>query len=292
MRQKANFFLINALKKNRKNGLSQPTLIDINDDGIVDRAYAGDFFGNLFAFDLTGSVREWTPAHGRDGDAEPLYSTNGTPITTKPAVIRSYQDTKESLMVVFGTGQKIVNDPGLDNLNHQLIGILDEGNTITNDTDFSINTIQSTPSGIVILRNKNIVKKHWKINLDGALKNYQLTTAPIIKFGETRFTLTKPKNMNSCDTSISSSYLVLDALTGGPTSSDIFLDEQNNPLRSQDGAPISGLIFDKGFNSFLTLGTEEGEQLLGTKVNGEIQQINRKPPYGTTGRRVWKYLSN
>ncbi len=39
----------------RPNGLATPAMVDLNTDGIVDYAFAGDLFGNLWKFDLTKS---------------------------------------------------------------------------------------------------------------------------------------------------------------------------------------------------------------------------------------------
>ena len=41
---------------NGKGGLSTPTLVDTDFDGIVDIAYAGDRYGNMFRFDLSGET--------------------------------------------------------------------------------------------------------------------------------------------------------------------------------------------------------------------------------------------
>ena len=48
---------ISASKANGKGGLSTPTLVDTDFDGIVDIAYAGDRYGNMFRFDLRGKPR-------------------------------------------------------------------------------------------------------------------------------------------------------------------------------------------------------------------------------------------
>ena len=46
---------------NGKGGLSTPTLVDTDFDGIVDIAYAGDRYGNMFRFDLRGKTpSEWS----------------------------------------------------------------------------------------------------------------------------------------------------------------------------------------------------------------------------------------
>lgn len=93
----------------RKNGLSSPRLIDLNGDRIVDRVYAGDLMGNVWAFDLTSeNDNNWGVAH--DGSA--LFSVgNGDPhsaITAAPLVARNTvapNGTGPNVLVMFGTGQ-------------------------------------------------------------------------------------------------------------------------------------------------------------------------------------------
>lgn len=69
------------------NGLSQPTWIDTNNDGVADYIYAGDLKGNLWKFDVSSkSPSDWKVAFS----GRPLFiakASNGTtrlPITTAP----------------------------------------------------------------------------------------------------------------------------------------------------------------------------------------------------------------
>jgi type IV pilus assembly protein PilY1 len=97
------------------NGLSTPTLIDIDFDGLVDYAYAGDLKGQLWKFDLTDSdPNNWKVAYGTSLDPKPLFqakNSKGTPqpITTKPDVFSHCQLNSEGYIVVFGTGSYITD---------------------------------------------------------------------------------------------------------------------------------------------------------------------------------------
>ena len=102
------------------NGLSTPALIDFNGDNIVDYAYAGDLYGNLWKFDLTGnSPSTWkvvTRPGGGGGIPTPLYVstqpgatsltdiTQRQAITTEPEIGRAF-DGNDGFMVYFGTGR-------------------------------------------------------------------------------------------------------------------------------------------------------------------------------------------
>ncbi|HGO7880241.1 TPA: PilC family type IV pilus tip adhesin, partial [Neisseria meningitidis] len=76
--------------KDGKGGLSSPTLVDKDLDGIVDIAYAGDRGGNMYRFDLSGQdPSQWT--------VRPIFE--GTkPITSAPAI----SQLKDKRVVIFG----------------------------------------------------------------------------------------------------------------------------------------------------------------------------------------------
>ncbi|MDR2878053.1 MAG: hypothetical protein LBV36_08470, partial [Chromatiales bacterium] len=102
-----------------RNGLSTPALVDSDGNGKVDRVYAGDLLGNLWAFDLSSNDQsKWHIAHTSNGTAAPLFTakvgTTAQPITSKPIVARNpAEGTKNNntpnIMVYFGTGQYLVN---------------------------------------------------------------------------------------------------------------------------------------------------------------------------------------
>jgi len=107
------------------NGLSTPRLVDINGDGTVDRVYAGDVYGNMWAFDMsTGSTP--TVVGGA-----PIFTTIGAePITTKPIAAKHptiYSDGSNypNLMVYFGSGQYITNGDKSDSSLNHFYGIWD-----------------------------------------------------------------------------------------------------------------------------------------------------------------------
>ncbi|RMD78608.1 MAG: hypothetical protein D6809_05470, partial [Gammaproteobacteria bacterium] len=69
------------------NGLGSPAVVDVDGDGVADRAYAGDLRGNLWAFDLSShQPQHWRVAHGTPGHPRPLFSAPGQPITAAPQV--------------------------------------------------------------------------------------------------------------------------------------------------------------------------------------------------------------
>ena len=127
------------------NGLSTPTLIDPDLDGLVDYVYAGDLLGNMWKFDLTATTTtDWKVAYNTaadySGSPQPLvqvknavkiaaggYLQHRQPITTKPAIIRHCDRTKAGYLVIFGTGRYLGNNDFGDNSVQSLYGIWDWG---------------------------------------------------------------------------------------------------------------------------------------------------------------------
>ncbi|HGF8861287.1 TPA: PilC family type IV pilus tip adhesin [Neisseria meningitidis] len=98
-----------------KGGLSSPTLVDKDLDGIVDIAYAGDRGGNMYRFDL------------KDWSVRTIFSGN-KPITSAPAI----SQLKDKRVVIFGTGSDL-SEEDVDNTDEQYIyGIFDDDTAASN----------------------------------------------------------------------------------------------------------------------------------------------------------------
>ncbi len=100
------------------NGLAPPRLVDLNANGTIDIAYAGDLQGQLWKFDLSSkNDTEWGVS-GWDGAAvtckdstacKPLFAARDAaskvqPITTAPLIM---SHPMGGVQVMFGTGQNI-----------------------------------------------------------------------------------------------------------------------------------------------------------------------------------------
>ncbi|HFC2017351.1 TPA: PilC family type IV pilus tip adhesin, partial [Neisseria gonorrhoeae] len=103
-----------------KGGLSSPTLVDKDLDGIVDIAYAGDRGGNMYRFDLSNSdSSKWSAKVIFEGDK---------PITSAPAVSR----LADKRVVIFGTGSDLTEDDVLDTGEQYIYGIFDDDKAANN----------------------------------------------------------------------------------------------------------------------------------------------------------------
>lgn len=157
---------------NGKGGLSTPTLVDTDFDGIVDIAYAGDRYGNMFRFDLSGETpSKWS--------AQMIFQGSGNqPITSAPAVSRR---SKDKYVVIFGTGSEIYQNE-LNNTNGQInavYGIYDDVSdkaVLANSSELEQQTRESDGEHIYVSDNKvGEGKKGWSLTLG---PNERVTVKP------------------------------------------------------------------------------------------------------------------
>ncbi len=108
-----------------KGGLSSPTLVDKDLDGIVDIAYAGDRGGNMYRFDLSGQdPNQWS--------VRTIFSGN-KPITSAPAI----SQLKDKRVVIFGTGSDLSEEDVLNTDEQYIYGIFDDDMATTGSVNFS-----------------------------------------------------------------------------------------------------------------------------------------------------------
>ncbi|HFC8742732.1 TPA: pilus assembly/adherence protein PilC [Neisseria gonorrhoeae] len=100
--------------KDGKGGLSSPTLVDKDLDGIVDIAYVGDRGGNMYRFDLSDNdPNKWSVRTIFEG---------GKPITSAPAVSR----LADKRVVIFGTGSDLSEEDVVGTNPQYIYGIFDD----------------------------------------------------------------------------------------------------------------------------------------------------------------------
>ncbi|HEZ2413433.1 TPA: pilus assembly/adherence protein PilC, partial [Neisseria meningitidis] len=110
---------------NGKGGLSSPTLVDKDLDGIVDIAYAGDRGGSMYRFDLSGNnPTSWSVRTIFEGDK---------PITSAPAI----SQLKDKRVVIFGTGSDLSEEDVLSTSEQYIYGIFDD-DTVANNVNVKL----------------------------------------------------------------------------------------------------------------------------------------------------------
>lgn len=144
-----------------KGGLSTPTLVDTDFDGIVDIAYAGDRYGNMFRFDLRGETpSEWS--------VQMIFQGSGNqPITSAPAVSRR---SKDKYVVIFGTGSEIYHSElDVATQNNAVYGIYDDTSkeaVLAKSDELTGQTVQADGEYISVTNNKvSEGQKGWKLAL-------------------------------------------------------------------------------------------------------------------------------
>lgn len=139
------------------NGLGTPALADLDGDGTVDRAYAGDLNGQMWAFDLSSNTASsWGLANG---STFPLFTTiGGQPITAQPTLskhptISDVTTNLPNIMVYFGSGQYLTNADKTDTTDNHFYGVWDEGTNGLAATNLVEQTYDTAFTQRVLTRN-------------------------------------------------------------------------------------------------------------------------------------------
>ena len=204
-----------------KGGLSTPTLVDTDFDGIVDIAYAGDRYGNMFRFNLRGETpSKWS--------AQMIFQGSGNqPITSAPAVSRR---SKDKYVVIFGTGSEIYQNE-LTNTNGQInavYGIYDDVSTdkskkavLAKSSELEQQTRESDGEHIYVSDNKvGKDKKGWSLTLD---PNERVTVKPMMILRTAVLTIRKYESKTVSTNSSSADVCLPDSTSTQTTAKTIIL---------------------------------------------------------------------
>ncbi|EOF8996247.1 PilC family type IV pilus tip adhesin, partial [Neisseria gonorrhoeae] len=216
--------------KDGKGGLSSPTLVDKDLDGIVDIAYAGDRGGNMYRFDLSDSdPSKWSVSTIFEG---------GKPITSAPAVSR----LADKRVVIFGTGSDLSEEDVLNTDEQYIYGIFDddEGTVnvkVTNGTGGRLleQTLTKENNTLFLSNNKasgGSADKGWVVKL---MDGERVTVKPTVVLRTAFVTIRKYKD-DGCgaDTAI----LGINTADGGaltPRSARPIVPEANKDVAQYSG---------------------------------------------------------
>ncbi len=136
-------------------GLGEPALVDLDLNGTVDRAYAGDLEGNLHRFDMSSpEPASWSATRlfqARYGNGRGVPQ----PITARPLVFK--HPSQRGFMVVFATGVPLRPGQSGEAAVQSLYGIWDAGGVVDDVVDLDslvaqrMSNIQTTGNGSVRL---------------------------------------------------------------------------------------------------------------------------------------------
>ena len=110
-----------------RNGFFTPKAVDVDGNGTTDLVYAGDLYGNLWRFDLSGpNATDWEPP------VAPLFLGSKTrPITSEPLIVSPPTSVTDIVgdggrMIFFGTGRFLVDGDKTDINEQHYYGLYDQ----------------------------------------------------------------------------------------------------------------------------------------------------------------------
>lgn len=293
------------------NGLSTPTIVDVNSDKIVDYIYAGDMRGNMWKFDVTNTgAGAWDVAYKSGATNVPLFTAlapDGTvqPITTKALITRRPDG---DLMVMFGTGKyfeevdrRVIVSPAPQI--QTFYGVRDPGTAVSGSrTTLAQQAVIETVDKFGFnLRATTAVEptssqNGWYLDLPTA--GERQVSRPILRTGRIIFTTVIP-NSDACYAGGTSWLMELDALTGsrlGFSPFDLNNDGEFTEFvtvmvnGSPVDVPVSGLQSDVGVIGTPGLaqkGDKEYKYISGS--TGGIS-VTIEPGDIGAGRQSWRQL--
>ncbi len=231
------------------NGLSSPTLVDTNNDGKVDFAYAGDLDGTLWKFDL----RAADPA---GYTATALFTTSPAQAITVAPVVHPHP--LGGHMVLFGTGRTLAPADATDTATFAAYGIWD--GAPAGNTALLAQTLTETNFGTAKLRyaSANVPDwgagghRGWRVALPAGER--VVGEAPFLNDNRYYFMSANPTKAAASETQPPGEAWLqeLDYLTGGNVPASIFDvngDDEIDDKDKVDGQVIIGRWLGAGLHS-------------------------------------------
>ncbi|EPI1581074.1 PilC family type IV pilus tip adhesin [Neisseria gonorrhoeae] len=216
-----------------KGGLSSPTLVDKDLDGIVDIAYAGDRGGNMYRFDLSSDKpSEWAVRTIFEGTK---------PITSAPAVSR----LADKRVVIFGTGSDLSEEDVVGKDQQYIYGIFDDDKgtgtvkvTVQNGTGGGLleQTLTKENNTLFLSNNKasgGSADKGWVVKLR---EGERVTVKPTVVLRTAFVTIRSYTGMDKCGAQ--TAILGINTADGGaltPRSARPIVPEANTAVAQYSG---------------------------------------------------------
>lgn len=302
------------------NGLSTPALVDIDADRIIDYAYAGDLYGNMWKFDLRSATKaNWKVAYGTMATPkQPLFtatdaSGNAQPITVRPEVTRG--PAGAGMVVLFGTGKYLEPSDvlGSPTLPQSFYGIIDKNagtasDRITARTALTQQTIDdelqfdpADPDGggplpdppavsARVTSNNPVGTSGWYLDLlkpgsPPVYENEKAVTNPIVRNGHVIFTTVIPET-NPCSGGGHSWIMELNVLNGARLEEAPFDINHDGKFDNNDMIPYVDVNGETIYIPPSGLGSEDGLGILqapGVVDNREGEPVQYKYSPGSSG---------
>ena len=305
-------------------GLGEPALVDLDLNGTVDRAYAGDLEGNLHRFDLSGpEPTSWSATHlfqARYGSGQGVPQS----ITARPLVFK--HPSQPGFMVVFATGVPLSPGQPGDAAVQSLYGIWDSGgvadgvvgpNSLVTQRMSNIRTVGDGPARlhrVVVGRPVNYrppgtppsAVRGWRIDLDAPRAGSESGTAQhpgerslprLTVWGDLLVVTTQMPN--GAHGGAIGAVVPINWATGGSPSRPVLdlngdgLVDANDLLPAGEGDRAPGMVFDeRNFGGSLAaprvLPNFGGGQLVLAGGLSRSSQAIAPPVHQLAGRLSWR----
>jgi type IV pilus assembly protein PilY1 len=292
------------------NGLGTPAAVDLDGNGTVDRIYAGDLNGDLWAFDVSSSSSSsWGTAYGTSGSPIPLYSGIATqPITAQPVVsknplVSDSATNAPNVLVMVGTGQFLSNNDKSNTNTQAFYGIWDSGTSNLTTSNLVQQTF--TTSGTNRIMTNNSVpygdsgsgqKFGWYIQFTGGERIIFPGSVIQARIGfnqfeaELLFSTFIPNTSATCSYGGSGFAMIVKVENGGQPSApviDVNNDSQINNLDNVSNNVVSGVAIIGGVPAQPVI---RGDYLFIPTSSGTVLKIKIANTGLPIGRISWEML--
>lgn len=241
-------------------------LIDLDADKLVDRIFASDLDGRIWAFAYDAATDAWSSAYnqkvsGTDVPVPLFTAPSGQPVTSAPMVVRNpyVQSTSQNapnLLVLFGTGQYLSQDDVLVTpATQSFYAVWDSGSSALTKVDLLARDISETVTADGLVRNlssdslawgdKNGEYSGWYIDFD-TISGERVVMVPQVRGNTILFNTTIPPT-NDCASNGASFRMFVD-LDGTDPGRQVFDTNGDGQVNSQD-LVASGFYFTGGILS-------------------------------------------
>ncbi len=264
------------------NGLSTPTPVDLDGDRVIDRVYAGDIEGNIWAFDVSGSSdSSWGVDYSGPlftaCSSSPCSSSNRQSITAELSIVRNTATSgggiDPDLLVVFGTGKYVESGDPEDASLNSYYSVWDSGvggiqkNSLEVRTLDDSQSINSNPVRFISGSDftYGATRKGWYFDFNTQSKERVISDS-LTRNGITAFTTIIP-NRVVCSSGGAGVLMALDYTTGLASASPLLDVDDDGDV--DNGDTSSG-------------GPPVGKRLLGF-LPSELNTRGGRLYFGTTG---------
>lgn len=281
-----------------KNSLSAPAIVDVDGDGAVDYAYAGDLHGDLWKFDLTANVASgWGVALA----GEPLFrardaSGKAQPVFTRPEVIRGPQGV--GVTVLFGAGPNSALASIADDVGSSFYAVSDRHQQTQSRSKLLARRFTTVGSFRYIDAVESSNTNGWYLDLPSKPEaSEQLISHPVVRYSRVIFR-TQLSGASACRPAETWTMAVTAQASGNGTGGSPSIPEQSD-TRGPSALPLAGtastayagyaLSYPIAFESRTATGRCVEAIYFANGVQIESARIPFCDPR-STGRQSWRQL--